>query len=183
MTHPKGGATTPHSRSRLVRRLRTLRNLEWFNVPFLILLLSTTWSDRSLPSTWQRLIAYLLVAALLVVGGWYWHVKLRQVRDGRPIERHLGRLATFERLALATLAVGSLALTASWVWAVGTLADRTWATGFIVFAWAEYVNYFRVQLMHDTMRDLRRLFRTWRLRRSALAADLAAWRGRGRRSR
>lgn len=168
-----------HSRPRVIRRLRTLRDLEWFNAPFLILVFSTTWSDRSLSSTWQRLVAYLLVAALLVVGGWYWHVKLRQVRDGFPIERHLRRLAMIERLAVAVLALGSLALMASWVWAVGTPADRAWATGFIVFAWAEYVNYFRVQLMYDTIRDLRRLFRMRQLRKSALAVDLARRGGAG----
>jgi len=167
-----------HSRLRVIRRLRTLRNLEWFNAPFLILALSTSWSDRSLSSTWQRLIAYLLVAALLMVGGWFWHVKLAQVRDGRPIERHLRRLALIGRLAVAALALGSLALTASWVWSVGTLADRAWASGFTVFAWAEWVNYFRVQIMHDTIRDLRRLLRTRRLRKSVLAVDLAR-QGRG----
>jgi hypothetical protein len=48
--------------------------------------------------------------------------------------------------------------------------------GLLGFAWLEYVNYFRVQLMHDTRSDLRRLVRTRRLRRSWLATDLAGWR-------
>ncbi|MER7128156.1 hypothetical protein ABT338_04230, partial [Streptosporangium saharense] len=42
-----------------------------------------------------------------------------------------------------------------------------------VFAVLEHVNYFHVQLMHDTRADLARLVRTRRLRRSHLARDLA----------
>lgn len=47
-----------------------------------------------------------------------------------------------------------------------------WFFAFAVFATLEYVNYYRVQLMHDTANDLQYLKRYRRLRRSPLASDL-----------
>jgi hypothetical protein len=70
-------------------------------------------------------------------------------------------------------------LLGAWVAGVGTVTDRWWATALLVMAWLEYVNYFRIQLMHDTRSDLRRLRTTRRLRRSWLATDLAGWRAPG----
>lgn len=126
--------------------------------------------------TWQRMLAYVAVATLLVIGGWYWHRKLQQLRHERSIDDALPILDRLDRGLRRGLLVASLAGLASWLVGVGDLVDRVWATGFLAMAWAEYVNYFRVQLMHDTRSDLRRLWRTRRLRPSWLASDLAAWR-------
>lgn len=167
---------------RLQRRLMTLRALEWFNIGWLGLVLlwwmPTQRGARVPADTWQRTVAYLPVAALLAVGGWYWHRKLHQIRDGRPLDDVAAILHRIDRVALWLLSAATAAGVLSWVTATGTVGDRGWATALAVFAWGEYINYFRVQLMHDTRADLVRLARIRRLRRSRLAVDLARWRAR-----
>jgi hypothetical protein len=165
-----------HARPKLLRRLRNLRNLEWFNIPFLLTILSLTWSDRAVESIWQRFIAYLAVASLLAMGGWYWHLKLHQIGSGRSIASELAFLEKVRLVAPIVLIGLTVALAASWLGGLGSTADRWWATGFLVLGWAEYVNYFHVQLMHDTKSDLTRLLTTRRLRKSWLANDLSAYR-------
>jgi hypothetical protein len=164
---------------RLEKRLASLRTLEWVNIAWLAVLLlwwAPGWQQAPVPvGTWQRTLAFLPVAGLLAVGGWYWHRKLQQLRDGRPLEDAMPVLHRVCRYARRTLTAMTIAMAVSWVADVGATADRAWATLFILFAWAEYFNYFHVQLMHDTRSDLARLRRTRRLRRSWLASDLAAW--------
>ncbi|TVR30308.1 MAG: hypothetical protein EA388_14525 [Nitriliruptor sp.] len=154
--------------------------MEWANVALLaVVLLWWLPAQRGLDQpqdTWLRLLAYLPVAALLLVGGWYWHRKLHQLRDGRPMESAMRVLDVLDRVLLRTLLVCSALIVAAWVVWAGTTTDRVWATGFVLFSWAEFVNYFRVQLMHDTRSDLKRLVATRRLRASWLAADLAEYR-------
>lgn len=170
----------PEGRPRLLRRLATLRTLEWANAGWLaVILLWWLPARRGLrhpDDTWLRLLGYLPVAALLVVGGWYWHRKLHQLRDGRSMDDALASFDLLDRLLPRVFVLLTLALIGAWIVAAGTTGDRVWATGFLAFAWAEFVNYFRLQLMHDTRSDLRRLAATRRLRRSWLASDLAAWR-------
>jgi hypothetical protein len=164
---------------RLEKRLASLRTLEWVNIAWLAVLLlwwAPGWQQAPVPAgTWQRTLAFLPVAGLLAVGGWYWHRKLQQLRDGRSLEDAMPVLHRACRYARRTLTAMTIAMAVSWVAAVGATADRAWATLLILFAWAEYLNYFHVQLMHDTRSDLARLRRTRRLRRSWLASDLAAW--------
>jgi hypothetical protein len=164
---------------RLERRLASLRTLEWANIVWLGVLLlwwAPAWQDAPVPAgTWQRTIAYLPVAGLLVAGGWYWHRKLQQLRDARSLGDAMPVLQRTGRYARRLLTALSVAMAVSWVTAAGATADRAWATLLTLFAWAEYVNYFHVQLMHDTRSDLARLRRTRRLRRSWLADDLAGW--------
>ena len=173
------------SRRAAPRRLRSLRNLELFNVVFLAAVL-LWWvprrADETIPAdTWQRSVAYLPMAALLVAGGWYWHLKLRAITgDREPLRRALGPLGVIGRLAVAVLAAGTVLAIASWVTGTGNPADRVWATGLVAFGWLEYVNYFQWQLMHDTRADLRRLAHDRRLRRSMLRRDLDRWARRSR---
>jgi Kef-type K+ transport system membrane component KefB len=150
-----------------------LRTLEWFNIPFLFVALASMWTDRTVAHLWQRVTAYSLVAMLLAIGGWYWHLKILQVQRRRPLESQLRALLRIRPGAEIVLTIASLASAMSWTLQVGVTTDRMWATGLLVFAWAEYVNYFRYQLTHDTRADLRRLVRTRRLRPSWLARDLA----------
>lgn len=183
MTDPPQGPSpfsASRARPRLERRLASLRTLEWINVVWLAVVL-LWWlpagRDVAIPAeTWQRTLAYLPVAAILLVGGWYWHRKLQQLRAGRPLDDALAVLDRLDRILLRLLVVVSGAVAVSWLTGTGTVTDRAWASGLVLFAWAEHVNYFRVQLMHDTRSDLRRLRRTRRLRPSWLASDLAAWR-------
>jgi hypothetical protein len=164
---------------RLEKRLASLRTLEWVNIAWLAVLLlwwAPGWQQAPVPTgTWQRTLAFLPVAGLLAVGGWYWHRKLQQLRDGRSLEDAMPVLHRAGRYARRALTALTVAMAVSWVAGVGGTADRAWATLLILFAWAEYLNYFHVQLMHDTRSDLARLARTRRLRPSWLASDLAAW--------
>jgi hypothetical protein len=163
-----------------------LRTLEWANIGLLgVVLLWWLPAAQGIAvpvDTWQRTAAYLPVAGLLAVGGWYWHRKRQQLRQGRPLDGALRILDRVDRATPWLLAVGTAAVGLSLATGTGRPADRAWATGLLLFAWAEYVNYFRVQLMHDTRSDLARLWRTRRLRRSWLATDLAHWRARRARS-
>jgi hypothetical protein len=165
----------PH---RLQKRLASLRTLEWLNIAWLAVLVlwwAPAWQHAPVLGTWQRTVAFLPVAGLLATGGWYWHRKLQQLRDGRPLEDAVPVLQRVGRQARRLMTVLTVGMGASWATATGSTADRAWATVLILFAWLEYVNYFHVQLMHDTRSDLARLRRTRRLRRSWLAQDLAAW--------
>ena len=178
MAESHGQFSATHSRPRLERRLASLRALEWFNVVWLALIL-LWWlpvnSGQPIPDgVWQRMVAYLPVAWMLLIGGWYWHRKLHQLRWQRPLGDALRILDRFARVLPWTLAVASAALLWSWISRTGYTTDRVWATGMLVFAWLEYINYFKLQLMHDTRSDLRRLRRTRRLRQSWLARELAA---------
>ena len=161
---------------RLENRLAALRTLEWINIAWLAMLLlwwAPGWQQAPVPAgTWQRTLAFIPVAGLLAVGGWYWHRKLQQLRDHRSLQDAMPVLQRAGRYARRTL---TAAMVVSWTAAVGAAADRAWATLLILFAWAEYLNYFHVQLMHDTRSDLSRLRRTRRLRRSWLASDLGEW--------
>jgi hypothetical protein len=167
---------------RLHRRLATLRTLEWVNIGWLaVILLWVLPVQREvdlLSHTWQRTLAFVPVAGMLLVGGWYWHRKLHQRRDGRPLDDVLPILDRLDRWVPSVLLGSAVAVVLSWTFGVGSTTDRAWATGLVVFAWLEYINYFRVQLMHDTRSDLRRLARTRRLRPSWLATDLRQYRQR-----
>jgi hypothetical protein len=180
-----GISTVPRSFSasraprQLENRLASLRTLEWVNIAWLAVVLlwwAPSWQHAAIPAdTWQRTVAFLPVAGLLAVGGWYWHRKLQQLRDARPLGDAMPVLQRAGRHARRVLMALTVAMAVSWVTTAGSAADRAWATLLILFGWAEYVNYFHVQLMHDTRSDLARLRRTRRLRRSWLANDLAEW--------
>jgi hypothetical protein len=163
------GATT---RRRLHGRLRSLAALEMINVP----LQGWVWFGLvGLPATAANLIGFGLFALLLIEGAAYWVAKQHQISVGR---RHLPALAAFR----AARIVNPLLLAAGLV-AIGRAAAMDpgracWpGLAFALFAVLEHVNYFHVQLMHDTPADLRRL-RSVGLRASHLARDLARVRGR-----
>ncbi|GAA1578125.1 hypothetical protein GCM10009827_119850 [Dactylosporangium maewongense] len=128
-----------------------------------------------LPVTVPNLVGFSVFALLLVEGAGYWAAKLHQLRGrarGLPGERAFrAALAVNPMLLAAGLAVTG--------YATATDPGRgTWpGLVFAAFAALEHVNYFNMQLMHDTFADLRRL-RSAGLRRSHLARDL----GRARRT-
>lgn len=174
------GSRLPRSRARLLRRLALLRNIEWCNIPLMAAVL-LWWvpaaGGRAIPAdTWLRTVAFLPVGGLLLVGGWYWHRKLLELRQRRGIDSALAVLDRLDRWLPWVLTGWSVALVAAWLVRLGTATDRWWAAGLLALAWAEFINYFRVQLMHDTRSDLQRLLTTRRLRRSWLATDLDRWR-------
>jgi hypothetical protein len=150
------------------RRLRWLAVLEWCNIP----LQGLIWFGYvGLPTTVANVVGFGLFAWVLVQGGAYWLLKLRQLHLRLP---RLPGIRAFG--ALRTINV--VMLLAGGVLVVSSVARQpgigSWpGLGFAVFAILEHINYFHVQLMHDTRADWRRL-RSSGLRRSHLAADLRA---------
>jgi hypothetical protein len=150
------------------RRLRSLASLELLNIP----LQAWAWFRMiDLPVTAANLAGFGAFAVLLVVGAAYWLLKLRQLSRG---ERRLpgARLFAAARWVLPVAVAAVIVVCA--VAAVRVPGRQSWpGLGFAVFATLEYVNYFHVQLMHDTRADLRRLA-TVGFRRSHLGRDLRA---------
>jgi len=155
-------------------RLRYLRNAEAVFALAVPGALAWHWLRSGAAVDWAlRLPPAVLVGLMLLQGAGYWHLKLRSMQSRQPLPGYFwplyGRLRTADLIALVVLTI--------WV-AVAALrgaakTDLAWAAGILVFAVLEYVNYFGLQLMHDTRADLNYLRRHRRLRRAALATDLA----------
>ncbi len=155
-------------------RLRYLRNAEAVFALAIPGALAWHWLRSGAAVDWAlRLPPAVLVGLMLLQGAGYWHLKLLSMQSRQPLPGYFrplyGSLRTADLIALVVLTI--------WL-AVAALrgaakTDLAWAAGILVFAVLEYVNYFGVQLMHDTAADLNYLRRHRRLRRAALATDLA----------
>ena len=156
----------------VVRRMARLALLELVNVG---LLAWVFFGAFDVPATAPNLVGYGLMALVLLEGAGYWAAKHRQVRTGAASPPAITTFRRLRRINVVALAAGAIVIVvASW----RDPGTRSWpGVGFWAFALAEHVNYFHVQLMHDTAADVRRLLRTRRLRRSHLAVDLDRSRG------
>ena len=152
-----------------------MRNLEALNAFLLPGLFLYFWLDSGAGVGWLwRLPPMVLGSCLLLQGAAYWHQKLRRIRHRRRMSpgwrTGFARLRILNRLLLGGWFLAMLAgFISGWSW-----ADAAWSIGLWLFALGEYVNYFEVQLMHDTPNDLARLSRNRRLRRAHLVRDLDA---------
>ncbi|PDP88736.1 hypothetical protein CQJ94_03045 [Glycomyces fuscus] len=153
----------------MISPLRNLAVLELVNIPLFAVVLFLL---LGVPASPANLVGSALFALLLAEGSAYWWVKVRQLRTrarrpaGMALFRALGRANVL--LFLAGGAVVAAALVGGAPWA------GVWpGLGLWLFALLEHVNYFHVQLSHQTRADLARLVRTRRLHRSHLARDLA----------
>ena len=161
-------------RELLLRRLATLRNLEAFNILLFWLLFASSWANAELPTTWGfRAYALAIVTVILAEGACYWHLKLRSVRSKRPLPTGFRR--TFARLRSLDIVLFAACPP---IWGLLSAAgasssfDLVMGSLLVVFAGLEYLNYFYVQLMHDSRNDWTYLWRHRRLRRAPLAKDL-----------
>ncbi|NRQ38634.1 hypothetical protein HII36_43450 [Nonomuraea sp. NN258] len=156
-----------HSRSWIKQRLRLLASLELFNIP----LQAAIWFGMiGLPVSVANALGFALFALLLVEGAGYWFAKLRHLgARGGPLPG-AGAFAVARGANVAVLTIGLLFL----AWTVATDPGSGSVPGLLfgLFAVLEHVNYFHVQLMYDTVEDLRYL-RSRGLRRAHLARDLA----------
>lgn len=148
------------------QRIRSLAVLELVNVP----LQTGIWFGLvGVPVTVANLVGFGLFALLLVQGAAYWAAKTRQLRAHARHPEGLRALRAARAVDPGLLAAGLLFT------GFAVAAGPGWASwpgfGFAAFAVLEYVNYFHVQLMHDTAADLKRLGRVG-FRRSHLARDL-----------
>ena len=148
------------------RRLLSLATMEIINIP----LQAGLWFGMvGLPITVPNLVGFGLFALLLVEGAGYWTAKLHQLRCHVRI---LPATRAFRVARAANPVLLSAGLAVIGYAAVADPGSATWpGLAFAAFAALEHVNYFHVQLMHDTFADLHRL-RTVGLRPSHLARDL-----------
>ncbi|GIH03002.1 hypothetical protein Rhe02_10690 [Rhizocola hellebori] len=152
---------------RIFRRIRNLAILELVNIP----LWALVWFGVvGLPATAANLVGFAAFALLLVQGGVYWLLKLAQLRARR---RSLAGAEVFRMLRIANVPLLAAALAFTGYAVVAEPGRGSWlGAGLAALAVLEHVNYFHIQLMHDTLADMRR-FGTRGLRRSHLARDLA----------
>lgn len=148
------------------RRLWSLAILEWSNIALQWFI----WFGYiGLPATGTNVVGFVLFAWLLAQGGAYWFLKLRQLQLRLPRLPGISAFRALRMLNVVLLVAGGAVVVLGVVRNPGA---ASWpGLGFAVFAVLEHVNYFHVQLMHDTRADWRRL-RSSGLRRSHLAADL-----------
>ncbi|NBB85443.1 MAG: hypothetical protein GVY12_04365 [Bacteroidetes bacterium] len=158
----------------VARRLRWLRNWELFNGVFFLALL-VWWIQSAAPSTWV-LTAFSvgLVCYILFQGSLYWHIKEQAIaqRTARMPEYVCRLFTVFRRSSVALLVGFPMIALVLWAMHLTPVRELAWPSAFAGFAALEYVNYYRVQLMHDTANDLRYLQQYCRLRPAPLASDL-----------
>jgi hypothetical protein len=160
-------STGAASRRTVRRRLRSLAVLELVNIP----LQGWVWFGLAgLPATAANLVGFGLLALLLIEGAAYWLAKLHQISVRRG---HLPAVAAFRAARVVNPLLLAAGLVATGRAAAMDPGRASWpGFAFALFALLEHVNYFHVQLMHDTPADLRRL-RSVGLRASHLARDIA----------
>lgn len=154
-------------------RLRYLRNAEALIAVALPAALVSHWISAGHPIAWPlRAAGLALVSVLLLQGALYWHLKHASVTSRTGLPPWFVPLYT----ALRRANLVAVAVVASWIAiaaSTGTSrADVAWSAALLAFAVLEHVNYYRWQLMYDTGRDVRALWRRKALRRSALGAEL-----------
>jgi hypothetical protein len=153
----------------VIPALRNLAVLELVNIPLFAAVLFLL---LGVPASPANLVGFALFALLLAEGGAYWWVKVRQLRARARCPAGTALFRALRRANIALLLAGGAVVAAALV------ADAPWTRvwpglGLWLFALLEHVNYFHVQLSHQTRADLARLVRTRRLRRSHLSRDMA----------
>ena len=166
-----------YSRVDVLRRLRRLQRLEFFNVALVPGALLLWWANSA--DGWiARLPALAVVVLFLIHGASYWKEKASALAAGsRSISVRAAQKFEFSKLldrgllALLFVYLGMLMLLQK-----SDAGDLAWGGALFVFAVLEYVNYFHWQLTHDQVSDVRYLLRWRRLRESSLATDLRRFR-------
>ena len=150
----------------LIRRMRNLAALELVNIPLWAVVFFGVFD---FPLTAANLTGFGAFALLLLEGSGYWILKIRQLRSRAS---QLPGVKVFRVLRLVNVALLAAALAVVIAATVSSPGGNSLPGLFLaLFGVAEHINYFHVQLMHDTKADLRRLV-TVGLRRSQLARDL-----------
>jgi hypothetical protein len=161
--------------TRLYQRLRYLRNLEALSVLLLPAFVGLPWfAELPLRSAALRFSALLLVVFIVALGALYWHLKLRQMRWRKPFPSWFRPVYhTLYWVSFGGLVLFPLWLAVRWMRSELTVSDFAWAGGLYLFAVAELVNYYHRQLAYFRPVDWRSLCQRGKLRRAALAQDLA----------
>lgn len=160
--------------SPLAGRFLRLRNWEAFNVLFLPGLFIGVWITRQSDVSWGvRLPPLVLMCAVLAQGAGYWHLKYRSIGNREALPPWFCALYRKVRASLA-VGLGGCIFAFSYSVVKHTIPgwDVAWSIGLLGFAALEYINYFWIQLKHDSFADIEYLRRHRRLRTAPLASDL-----------
>ncbi len=152
-------------------RMKYLRRGEAIGAIVLPLVCVFKWSRSDEAVAWDlRGAALILVSFILLQGTLYWHLKMRSLDQRQPLPDY------FSSLFRSFQVVNMLAIAAMLVALLRTGAgheDMVWASWLMVLVVLEQINYFHYQLMYDARGAFAWVWRNRRLRKAALALDLA----------
>ena len=131
------------------------------------------WLDSNTPVWWELRIAGLaLISYILLQGALYWHLKLRSFDRGSPLPAYFHALFRSFKLS-NVVAIGMMLIAILLGGESATRADLGWVASMLALVALEQINYYHYQLMYDTRNAIAGLRRNRRLRKAALAIDLA----------
>jgi hypothetical protein len=141
-------------KEKLLRRIRTLCILEFFNAFFL------PWVFIRFASGDQQIglvsiTSMVLNAILLLEGSYLWFSVYRRL-NGAEIDA-LGRV--FQRIRIINLVLIILSLGIIIFYPFVSSGDKIGAIIFFALATLEHINYFEIQLMYDNANDIKHLLK------------------------
>ena len=151
---------------RMARRMRVQGSVELVDVALLPAVVL-----RLMGPSPGNVAAWVAVDAVLVVGAGYWFARSARARHRLPRTPHLGVFAVARPVLVAVVSVTAIVDVVDV--ATGSGAARWVAPPLWLFAVAEYVNYFHVQLSYRSRADIRRLVRHRRLVPAHLGRELS----------
>jgi len=173
---PMNPATHSGERARLIRRFRWYQPTELMNARAALIGAAVVPFFNGPRHSWLLTYCILLVAMILFQGAWYWKLRLKEL-EGHSVTPASAwmRFMQWKRWNVILLAIAPVVAALQWLLSGGRFAPEAhflWSAAALVFAVLEHVNYYHVQLTHDTLPDLKRLFRERRLKEAQLAKDL-----------
>lgn len=166
-------------REKLNKRLRSLRNLELFNIFFLPACMCLVFSVKGTIHRQPYVVSMLNICFILAQSVLYWHLKLQSIRQHETaLPAYAYRVFSFfKRANLLILAVYPVLFVLSQVTSSVGFQVTIWSHLLYVFSMLEYVNYYHYQLSHDNLKDVRYLIRHKKIRRSPLWTDMQQHQG------
>ncbi len=174
-------ATHSGERARLIRRFRWYQPTELMNARAALIGAVVVPYFNGLRHGWLLTYCILLVAMILFQGAWYWKLRLRRLEglSVAPASEWI-RFTKWKRWNVILLLLAPVVAVLQWMLSGGRFAPEAhflWSAAALLMAVLEHVNYYHLQLTHDTLPDLRRLFRERRLKEAQLAKDLRLFHG------
>jgi len=162
------------SRPNLIRRLKMLRNLEFFNIFWLPVCLYIALVSRNVLHWQPYVYGMFLICIVLAQAVLYWQLKLQIIsKTGTTFPAYFHALFSFFKWADVTLLfIYPLLVFGSQISPLVKFQASIWSNLLYLFAALEYTNYYHYQLSHDNLNDLRYLFKHRKIRRSPLYMDL-----------
>ncbi|RWZ50162.1 hypothetical protein EQV77_17600 [Halobacillus fulvus] len=131
-------------------------------------------NDKGSMTALSNVFAFILLELILLQGSFYWYLKWKKVKKGRPYtlpNRQLTVFLWFKRLNIVLLLVGILLL----------IFDQAFSFFFLLvygFALIEHINYYHIRLSYMNTEEVKEFIRQKGFRRSVLAKELESIRKR-----